>query len=86
MLMEQKKPLGFGEWCWEFYARALEHGRTITAFEWVAVDASHAAGTFAELEQCTSKGPWERYCMIQYGTVGRRTFRKLWRIYKRETR
>lgn len=86
MLMEQKKPLGFGEWCWEFYARALEHGRTITAFEWVAVDASYAAGTFAELEQCADQNQWERYSMTQYGAAGMRVFRKLWQVYKREMR
>ena len=84
--MEQKKPLGFGEWCREFYMRALKRGRTTTVFEQVAVEASYAARTLTELEQCTSKGPWERYCMIQYGTVGMRTFRKLWQVYKREMR
>lgn len=77
-----EKPLGFGEWCWEFYARALEHGRTITAFEWVAVDASYAARTFAELEQCADQNQWERYSMTQYGAAGMRVFRNLWEMYK----
>ena len=88
MLMEQKKPIGFGEWCREFYMRALKRGRTTTVFGRVAVDASYAAGTLTELEQCTIKAQWERYCMILYGgsAIWMRTFRKLWRVYKREMR
>lgn len=81
-----EKTLGFGEWCREFYMRALKRGRTTTAFGQVAVDASYAAGTFAELEQCANKKQWERYCMILYGAVGMRAFRKLWQVYKREMR
>lgn len=86
MLMEQKKPLGFGEWCWEFYMCELKRDRTTTVFGQVAVEASYAAGTFAELEQCSLKEQWERYFTIQYASLGIRTFRKLWQVYKRETR
>lgn len=88
MLMEQIKPLGFGEWCREFYMCELKRDRTTTVFGQVAVDASYAAGTFAELEQCFLKEQWVRYLMIQYGgsSIGMRTFRKLWRAYKREMR
>lgn len=88
MLMEQKKPLGFGEWCREFYMCELKRDRTTTVFEQVAIEASYAAGTFAELEQCAHKEQWERYLMIQYGggSIWMRILRKLWRVYKREMR